>query len=79
MSALASELRHFAAILWRDADKQSNPEEARLIASRWHAQALLLEAGVGIDSIDDCTEMYGGPIDDAAAGDSRDEGKRVEA
>lgn len=63
MSALASELRHFASILWRDADNQADPEEARRIASAWHAQALILECAP-IDSIDDCTEVYGEPVDD---------------
>jgi hypothetical protein len=57
-SELAVELRLMAAVLWRDADKQSDPDEARLTASAWHQQALMIEAGVGIDSIDDCTEMY---------------------
>ncbi len=57
MSELALELRHFASILWRDADKHSDPEECRRIASAWHAQALILESSP-IDSIDDCTEVY---------------------
>jgi hypothetical protein len=58
MSALALELRHFAAVLWRDADEQADPEECRRLASAWHAQALKLEAGIGVDSIDDCSEVY---------------------
>lgn len=57
-SALAAELRHYAEILWRDADKQADPDAVRLLASAAHASALKLEAGI-IDSIDDCTEVYG--------------------
>jgi hypothetical protein len=62
--ALAAELRHYAAVLWRDADKQADPDACRLIASAWHMQALEIEAGIGLDSIDDCTEVYAEPVDD---------------
>jgi hypothetical protein len=56
-SLLAAELRSYAEILWRDADKQSDPDSVRLLASAAHASALKLEAGI-IDSLDDCTEVY---------------------
>jgi hypothetical protein len=65
MSALARELRELAAIYFHDADKQANPDRHRLLASAWHTMALKLEAGVGLESVDDCTEVYGAPIDDA--------------
>lgn len=64
MSHLARELRALAAVYWRDADKQSDPDAHRLLASAWHEQALKLEAGVGLDCVDDCTEVHGDVIDD---------------
>ena len=65
-SALAAELRDLAAVYWRDAANAADPDEHRLRASAWHALALMLEAGIGIDSLDDCTEVYGEAIDDEA-------------
>jgi hypothetical protein len=71
VSALAAELRACAAILWRDADKHSDPDAIRLLASTAHASALKLECGI-IDSIDDCTEVYGDYPGDTAIFDLMD-------
>jgi hypothetical protein len=70
-SALAQELRHMAAVLWRDADKHADPDASRLIASAWHATALKLEAGA-INSIDDCSEVYADYPGDCAIFDLMD-------
>lgn len=58
-SSLATELRRYAEVLWREADKHADPDATRRMASAAHESALKLEAGNGIDSIDDCTEVYG--------------------
>jgi hypothetical protein len=62
--AFARELRALAEAAWRDADEMSDPNAHRILASAWHAQALKIEAGIGLESVDDCTEVYGEPIDD---------------
>lgn len=63
-SALAAELRYMADLYFREAHRAADPDGHRLLASAWHEQALRIEAGVGVDSIDDCTEVYGDPVDD---------------